>query len=139
MLRAIQYRAEFTVNRYEIREVQDAVSVRLFVTLTSRATGESVDTSVHELYTVRDGKVFDVDVYYKDTAALRDFLPGPVAVMAGHGAAGHGPLPLTPAPCQRSLAPRTGPCPATAGRGPAAAAPYRCWITAAGAACAAPP
>jgi hypothetical protein len=46
------------------------VVVRLVGRFKSRATGRSVDMDVVELHTVRDGRIVDLDVYYKDPAAI---------------------------------------------------------------------
>ena len=36
----------------------------------ARATGNALTLDHVEIYTVRDGKITDLDVYYRDTAAI---------------------------------------------------------------------
>ena len=59
----------------EYFDATDPVVIRLVGRFTSRATGETVEMSVVELYYVRDGKIAELDVYYKD--------PGAIAAIAG--------------------------------------------------------
>jgi ketosteroid isomerase-like protein len=42
----------------------------LDLTFTSRATQGSLRTTIVEIYTVQDGQIRHIDVYYKDTAAM---------------------------------------------------------------------
>lgn len=46
------------------------VVVRLVGRFTSRATGRSVEMDVVELFTVRQGRIVILDVYYKDPGAV---------------------------------------------------------------------
>jgi uncharacterized protein len=48
----------------------DSVAVRSRVTFTSRASGKSVEMRLVEVYTVRDGLIVELDVYYKDPSAV---------------------------------------------------------------------
>jgi uncharacterized protein len=48
----------------------DAVAARFRLTFTSRASGKSVEMGLVEIYTVRDGRIAELDVYYKDPAAV---------------------------------------------------------------------
>jgi uncharacterized protein len=52
----------------------DTVVSRFRLTLTARASGESVEMDLVELYKVRDGLIVDLDVYYKDPAAVTALL-----------------------------------------------------------------
>lgn len=58
----------------EEREVLDAsngiVVVRMCGKFTSKHTGRSVQMPMVEIYQVVDGKIVDVDIYYKDAAAI---------------------------------------------------------------------
>jgi hypothetical protein len=46
------------------------VTGKLALTFTSLATGESLQTTVVELYTVVAGQITHADVYYKDPGAV---------------------------------------------------------------------
>jgi ketosteroid isomerase-like protein len=52
----------------------NSVAVRSRVTFTSRASGDSVDMRLVEVYTVRDGLIVELDVYYKDPSAVAALL-----------------------------------------------------------------
>jgi uncharacterized protein len=52
----------------------DAVAARFRLTFMSRASGESVEMGLVEIYTVRDGRIAELDVYYKDPAAVAALL-----------------------------------------------------------------
>ena len=52
----------------------DAVAIRGRLTFTSRASGKSVEMSLVEIYTVRDGLIVELDVYYKDPSAVTALL-----------------------------------------------------------------
>jgi ketosteroid isomerase-like protein len=54
----------------------DTVAIRGRLRLTSRASGESVEMSLVEIYTVRDGLIVELDVYYKDPSAVTALLTG---------------------------------------------------------------
>ncbi len=54
----------------------DTVAIRGRLRLTSRASGESVEMSLVEIYTIRDGLIVDLDVYYKDPSAVTALLAG---------------------------------------------------------------
>ena len=55
---------------------EDTAAMRSRVTFTSRATGNSVEMGLVEVYTVRDGLIVELDVYYKDPAAVTALLAG---------------------------------------------------------------
>ena len=48
----------------------ERIVVRMVARFTSRTSGNSVQFPVVEIYTVRDGLIRDVDVYYKDPGAV---------------------------------------------------------------------
>jgi ketosteroid isomerase-like protein len=52
----------------------DAVAARFRLTFISRASGKSVQMGLVEIYTVRDGRIAELDVYYKDPAAVAALL-----------------------------------------------------------------
>ncbi|MBV8862484.1 MAG: nuclear transport factor 2 family protein [Mycobacterium sp.] len=52
----------------------DAVAARFSLTFISRSSGESVEMELVEIYTVRDGRIAELDVYYKDPAAVAALL-----------------------------------------------------------------
>ena len=52
----------------------DTVAIRGRLKFTSRASGKSVEMSLVEIYTVRDGLIVELDVYYKDPSAVAALL-----------------------------------------------------------------
>jgi hypothetical protein len=48
----------------------DPVVLKILGRFTSRASGQSLETDIVELFYVRDGKIAELDIYYKDPAAL---------------------------------------------------------------------
>ncbi|MDT5258266.1 MAG: uncharacterized protein QOD10_3346 [Mycobacterium sp.] len=52
----------------------DSVAVRSRVTFTSRASGKSIEMRLVEVYTVRNGLIVELDVYYKDPSAVAALL-----------------------------------------------------------------
>jgi ketosteroid isomerase-like protein len=62
---------EFKLLDTEYLPVDDErIVMRMVARFTSRATGNSVEFPVVEIYTVRDGLIRDVDVYYKNPAGV---------------------------------------------------------------------
>jgi uncharacterized protein len=57
---------------------ESAVALRFSLTFTARVSGKSVTMNLIEVYTLRDEKIVDLDVYYKDPAAVTDLLAGAV-------------------------------------------------------------
>ncbi len=55
---------------------ENTAAMRSRVTFTSRATGNSVEMGLVEIYAVRDGLIVELDVYYKDPAAVTALLAG---------------------------------------------------------------
>jgi uncharacterized protein len=49
---------------------EDRVIVLVKFDVEARATGRPLTLRLAEIYTVRDGKIADLDVYYRDTAAI---------------------------------------------------------------------
>ena len=54
----------------------DTVAIRYRLKFTARVSGRSVDMSLVEIYTVRDGLIVELDVYYKDPSAVAALLAG---------------------------------------------------------------
>jgi uncharacterized protein len=54
----------------------DTVASRFRLTFTARTSGESVAMDLVELYKVHDGQIIELDVYYKDPAAVTALLAG---------------------------------------------------------------
>jgi hypothetical protein len=54
----------------QILDATNPVVILLRGRFTSRATGEVVEMDIVELYYVRDGKIAELDGYYKDPAAI---------------------------------------------------------------------
>ena len=65
------YKIENEDEHTVVTDAGDVVLLRMNPTFTSRSTGRSATIPTVEVYTVTDGRIVDVDVYYKDTAALR--------------------------------------------------------------------
>lgn len=64
------------VDRIEVFDGGDVVIGKLLLTFTSNATGEELQTTAVELYTVEDGKITHADVYYKDPGAVTALATG---------------------------------------------------------------
>ncbi|HEY2504059.1 MAG TPA: nuclear transport factor 2 family protein [Mycobacterium sp.] len=54
----------------------DTVAMRYRLKFTARASGKSVEMGLVEIYTVRDGLIVELDVYYKDPSAVPELLAG---------------------------------------------------------------
>jgi uncharacterized protein len=54
----------------------DTVALRYRLKFTARASGRSMAMSLVEIYTVRDGLIVELDVYYKDPSAVAALLAG---------------------------------------------------------------
>jgi ketosteroid isomerase-like protein len=52
----------------------DTVATRYRLTFTARVSGKSVEMSLVEAYTVREGRIAALDVYYKDPSAVSALL-----------------------------------------------------------------
>jgi ketosteroid isomerase-like protein len=52
----------------------ETVAARFRLTFTSRTSGKSVEMGLVEIYTVRDGRIAELDVYYKDPGAVASLL-----------------------------------------------------------------
>jgi hypothetical protein len=56
----------------EIRRLEagETVVLRMRARFTGRASGQVAETDVAEVVTVRDGKILEIDVYYRDPGAV---------------------------------------------------------------------
>lgn len=52
----------------------NTVAMRYRLTFTARATGESVEMGVVEVFTIRDGLIVELDVFYRDPTAVTALL-----------------------------------------------------------------
>lgn len=48
----------------------DAVILQVEVPAIARSTGRPIHLRLSEIFTIKDGQIFDLDVYYWDTAAM---------------------------------------------------------------------
>jgi ketosteroid isomerase-like protein len=67
---------EMTVHDFEVTDAGSIVVVKLLMEFKSRASGRTVAMPSVELYTVSDGLVSKIDVYYKDSKAIADLVSG---------------------------------------------------------------
>ena len=74
LTREIDTVAELTVLDHAIVEAGDVVELRLDAVFTSRTSGRRLPMKVVEHYTVRDGRIYGADAFYKDTQAVNDLL-----------------------------------------------------------------
>lgn len=65
---------EMAVSSYEIVEAVDRAFLVMDPTFTARATGRSARIPIVEVYRFTGGLIVDIDVYYKDPAALAGLL-----------------------------------------------------------------
>ena len=67
---------EMRVDSYEVSGVGSCVMLRWLIEFKSRASGRSVMMPGVELYSIADGQVSEIDVYYKDTKAIHELVAG---------------------------------------------------------------
>jgi ketosteroid isomerase-like protein len=80
MFGAIGQGYEFAVNSAETMDVPGGrVVVRIDATFTSRRSGRTCAFPIAEIYTLAGGQIVDVDVFYKEPAAIRALDDDPVA------------------------------------------------------------
>jgi ketosteroid isomerase-like protein len=63
-------KVDLKVHGYEVFDAGARAVMNAQVTFTSKATGRTLDMSIVEIYQARDGQLIDMDIYYKDTAAV---------------------------------------------------------------------
>ena len=56
--------------KWELMDAGDKVILHMLVRLTSHRTGKILEIPVVEIFTFRDGKIIDDDVYYKDASLV---------------------------------------------------------------------
>ena len=57
-----------------LHDAGDVVVCEMTIRLIGRATGKAVDMPMIEVYRFTDGRISDIDVFYKDTKAVVDLL-----------------------------------------------------------------
>jgi hypothetical protein len=67
---------DLRVKEHALREAGDIAVTHAVMTFTLHASGQSVETSVCELATVRGGQIVDLDIYYKDPGAVATLMQG---------------------------------------------------------------
>lgn len=67
---------EMSLDSYEVSDGGSCAVAKLLMSFTSRASGRTIKMPGVELYTVTDGQVSDIDVYYKSTQAIADLAAG---------------------------------------------------------------
>jgi ketosteroid isomerase-like protein len=70
MLQAVSRDFRIRPDAPTVTEAGDRVLVRVTGTIGSRQTGATMPLEALDLYTLRDGQIARVDVYYKDAAAV---------------------------------------------------------------------
>jgi ketosteroid isomerase-like protein len=55
---------------------KDAVAARFRLTFTARSSGEHAEMDLIEIYTLRNGLIMKLDVYYKDPSAVAALITG---------------------------------------------------------------
>jgi uncharacterized protein len=55
---------------------EDAVAASFRLTFTARSSGKHVEMDLVEIYTLRDGLIIKLDVYYKDPSAVAALIAG---------------------------------------------------------------
>jgi len=72
LLGAIFTPFEMGVDEYTVSDAGSCVMVKLLMTFTARSSGQAVKMPGVELYTIKDGKIAYLDVFYKDTKTIAD-------------------------------------------------------------------
>lgn len=65
-------RFEVQIVDYEIFDAGDVAASRITTRFTLRATGESVEMPVVELYRARDGKIYSIEPYYQNQTIVAE-------------------------------------------------------------------
>src|SRR5271168_3677152 len=58
------------IHSYEVFADGDVAIVRAQTTFTSRSTGQATPMAIAEIYRVQDGRIAEMDVYYKDPQVI---------------------------------------------------------------------
>ncbi|QLL06492.1 nuclear transport factor 2 family protein [Mycobacterium vicinigordonae] len=75
LLGAMSADLDASVDKIEVLDSGDSVVGRIALTFVAKTSGDKLATTGVDIYQVRDGKIVDIDVYYKD--------PGAVAALVG--------------------------------------------------------
>lgn len=67
---------DMTLDSFDVSDGGDCAVARMQLTFTNRSSGRVVVMPSVELYRTRDGKVTEIDIYYKSTSAIADLLNG---------------------------------------------------------------
>ena len=76
MMEGLSGTFDLQVNKYEVLDAGDTVIARMDISLTARSSGLSTDMPIVELYRFTDGLISEVDIFYKDTAAVAEISHG---------------------------------------------------------------
>lgn len=71
ILQIMTEKLDLTVQSYEVFPAGDVTVMKAEISFTSKLTGRSLVMPVTEVYRALDGQLVDMDIFYKDTAALR--------------------------------------------------------------------
>ena len=63
---------EMVVDSFQVSDGGDCAVARIMLTFTSRSSGRSLTIPSIELYETTDGKVSQIDIYYKSTHAVAE-------------------------------------------------------------------
>jgi ketosteroid isomerase-like protein len=74
MIGAISTPTELLLEEAVIADAGDIVVLRLNVVFVSRASGRRLPMRVIENYTIKDGRIYGADVYYKDSQAVNELV-----------------------------------------------------------------
>jgi uncharacterized protein len=75
LLEKITANLDLTLNpAIEYLHTGATVAMRTRMKFTARSSGKSVETGLLEIYTIRDGLIVQLDVYYKDPSAVAALL-----------------------------------------------------------------
>jgi uncharacterized protein len=67
---------DLTVTSHQVHDAGDVVVAEMQASLRSKESGQTLDTSIVELYRFTDGLISGIDVYYKDTLAVAELAAG---------------------------------------------------------------
>jgi hypothetical protein len=70
LLNAINSTYTMTIGKSEVLDAEERVVVLADVTMTSKISSASMETSLVEVFSFADGLIIDDDVFYKDAAAV---------------------------------------------------------------------
>lgn len=71
ILQIMTDKLDLAVQSYEVFPSDEVTIMKAEISFTSKLTGRSLVMPVTEVYRALDGQLIDMDIFYKDTAALR--------------------------------------------------------------------